>query len=407
MIDNVYSITQINSYIKLILEEDFLLNNINLEGEISNFKEHSSGHLYFSLKDANSSINVVMFKSYADNINLKLKNGLKVVCKGSISLYLRNGQYQFYAQRIKSTGSGDIFANFEALKQTLLEKGLFDEVHKKAIPEMPKVIGVITSSTGAAIRDILNVSKRRNPNVKIIVIPSLVQGNDAPKNIIEAIEMANDFNKHCFKTKLTIAIDTLILARGGGSKEDIWAFNDENVAYAIFNSKIPIVTGIGHEVDFTIADFVADLRASTPSSAMEVVLPEISSVKSKLHNNILAINREIDKKLYLTKNNFNSIILTNSFCNFPKKIEDYRIFSENITSNLQKDFENKLVKNKMLLDNSIDKINLLSPLNILKNGYSLVTDLENKTIKSKNSIKAGDEIKISFFDGDRRAEIKD
>ncbi len=248
MKDNIYTVSQVNNYIKLLLEDDVLLNGIYIEGEISNLKRHTSGHIYFTIKDEDCSINAVMYRQDTLSFKDEFENGLKVICFGHISAYPKTGQYQLYVKNIKISGIGDVFLDFEKLKEKLKNEGLFDKVYKMDIPLLPKSIGVITSQTGAAIRDILNVAKRRNPNIKIILIPALVQGKDAPNSIINAINMANKFKN----------LDIIILARGGGSKEDLWAFNNEDLARAIFYSSIPIVTGIGHEIDFTIADFVAD-----------------------------------------------------------------------------------------------------------------------------------------------------
>ncbi|MDE6181998.1 MAG: exodeoxyribonuclease VII large subunit, partial [Eubacteriales bacterium] len=272
---NIYSVSQINNYIKLLLEDDVLLNDIFIKGEISNFKKHTSGHIYFTIKDENASINSVMYSSNALNIDFEIENGMQVTVFGYVSSYVKTGQYQFYAKEINLLGKGDLKRDFEALKEKLFKQGFFDEEAKKIIPKFPKNIGVITSPTGAAIQDIINIYKRRNQSVNLILIPTLVQGDSADLEIINAIKIANEYKK----------IDTLILARGGGSYEDLDCFNSEELAKAIYFSEIPIITGIGHEIDFTIADFVSDFRAPTPSAAIEIALPEYNILQEKLEQN--------------------------------------------------------------------------------------------------------------------------
>lgn len=395
MNENIYTVSQVNNYIRLLLEDDVLLNGIYIEGEISNLKRHTSGHIYFSIKDEECSINAVIYKQDALNIKGNFENGTKVICFGYISSYPKSGQYQICVKNIKNTGLGNVFLEFENLKEKLKNEGLFDEVYKMELPKLPKTIGVITSQTGAAIRDILNVAKRRNPNIKIILIPTLVQGKDAPNSIINAINIANEYGK----------LDILILARGGGSKEDLWAFNDENLARAIFYSSIPIVTGIGHEIDFTIADFVADFRAPTPSAAIEVCLPKVEDLKEKVYNNFCSINRNINKKISESKLKFQLNINKSCFVNFLDRILDYQIFVENKIDKMNLSISSKIRENKLILNSNIDKIEALSPLNILKNGYTFVCDKDEKNIKSSKDLNKNDEIILHFLDGSKKAKI--
>ncbi len=412
MNNNIYTVTQVNNYIKLVLEDDVLLNGIFLEGEISNLKKHTSGHIYFTLKDEECSINAVMYKQDAMSFKENIETGSKVICFGYLSSYPKTGQYQIYVKTIKSSGLGNVFLDFEKLKTKLQKEGLFDDIYKMDIPKLPKTIGVITSQTGAAIKDILNVAKRRNPNIKIIIIPALVQGNDAPNSIINAINLANEYKK----------LDIIILARGGGSKEDLWAFNDEQLARAIFYSSIPIVTGIGHEIDFTIADFVSDFRAPTPSAAIEVCLPEAYILNEKINNIFVSINNNINKKINENKlklkintnkscfvNFLNKIIdyknLKSCFVNFLNKIIDYKNLNEDIFNNINKNIKTKVTQNKLFLDNYLNKIEALSPINILKNGYALISDKNDKNIKSSKLLKKDDEINLSFYDGNKKAKI--
>lgn len=394
MKENIYTVSQVNNYIKLLLEDDVLLNNIYIEGEISNLKIHTSGHIYFTIKDSECALNAVMYKQDALNLKEDIKNGTKVICFGYISSYTKTGQYQIYVKNIKPKGLGDVFLDFEKLKEKLKNEGLFDEVYKLDIPKMPKTIGVITSETGAAIRDILNIAKRRNPSVKIIIIPALMQGKDAPNSIINAINLANEYKK----------LDVIILARGGGSKEDLWAFNDEDLARAIFYSAIPIVSGIGHEIDFTIADFVADFRAPTPSAAIEICLPKYEDLKEKVYNNFNKIYRGFNVKYEQCVLNLKLITNKNCFVNFLDMILNYEIFVDNNIEKIDKSLQSKIKESKIILNANLDKIEALSPINILKNGYAIVTS-NNKNIKSSRLLKKDDEINIKFYDGDKKAKI--
>ncbi|WP_317367248.1 exodeoxyribonuclease VII large subunit [uncultured Tyzzerella sp.] len=394
MSDNIYTVSQVNNYIKLVLEDDVLLNGIYIEGEISNLKKHTSGHIYFTIKDEECSINAVMYRQDALSFKDEFENGIKVICFGYISSYTKTGQYQLYVKNVKVSGLGDVFLDFENLKEKLKKEGLFDEVYKMEIPPLPKTIGVITSQTGAAIRDILNVSKRRNPNIKIMLIPALVQGKDAPASIINAINLANEYNN----------LDIIILARGGGSKEDLWAFNNEDLARAIFYSSIPIVTGIGHEIDFTIADFVADFRAPTPSAAIEVCLPKADDLQEKVYNLFCSINKNINKRINENKLKFQVNINKACFVNFLDKITDYQIFIENKLEKINSNIDLKIKENKLILESNINKIEALSPMNILKNGYALVSKGDNN-IKSVKQLKKDDEITLSFCDGDKKAKV--
>lgn len=395
MKNNVYTVTQINNYIKLVLEDDVLLNPIYIEGEISNLKKHTSGHIYFTLKDEDCSINCIMYKQDAQNLTQDLNDGLKIICCGNVSSYIKTGQYQLYVKNIKNSGAGNVFLDFEKLKEKLQKEGLFDEVYKMDIPKLPKTVGVITSQTGAAIRDIINVSKRRNPNVNIVVIPTLVQGQYAPQSIVDAIALANEYKK----------LDVIVLARGGGSKEDLWAFNDEQVARAIFYSSIPIVTGIGHEIDFTIADFVADFRAPTPSAAIEICLPEVVTLKEKLQIVINSIQKNMLNKIEENKLKFQLNINKSCFLNFHKKILDYENQTQINFDKINNNIKSKINQNKLLLNNNINKMDALSPINILKNGYTLVCDENNKNIKSSTNLKKDDVVKINFYDGEKKAKV--
>ena len=281
------SVTDLNKYVKNKIADDEYLNNILVKGEISNFKHHYTGHMYFTLKDENSLIKCIMFKSYAQKLNFEPKDGMKVYIFGTVSVFERDGIYQIYAKAMEQDGVGDLYTKYQKLKNELEEKGLFDENHKKKIPIMPKIIGVLTSQTGSVIRDIINVSTRRNPNVYIRLFPVPVQGEGAAEKIAYGIDYMN-------KNKLA---DVLILARGGGSLEDLWPFNEEIVAKSIYDSEIPIISAVGHETDFSISDFVADLRAPTPSAAAELAVPDIYEVKQKINSYENRMKLSLNKKL--------------------------------------------------------------------------------------------------------------
>lgn len=268
------TVSALNNYIKKIMDNDFILGNICIKGEISNFKQHSSGHMYFSLKDEGGKINCIMFKNNAEKLRFSPEDGSKVVVKGRISVYQKEGSYQLYCESMNIEGLGELYVAYEKMKAKLEEQGFFLSEHKKSIPKYARKIGVITSPTGAAVRDIINVSNRRNPSVELIIYPTLVQGINASNDIVKAISELNKYKD----------IDVIILARGGGSIEELWCFNEENVAKAIYKSKIPIVTGIGHETDFTIADFVSDRRAPTPSAAAEMVVFNYLEVSNQVNN---------------------------------------------------------------------------------------------------------------------------
>ncbi len=391
----VFTVNQINKYIKSLLEDDVILSDLFIEGEISNFKNHTSGHMYFTLKDTDASINCVIFKNYADEIMFAPENGMKVIVYGKISLYEKTGQYQLYAQFLEPSGKGALYVAFEQLKEKLSKEGLFDNAHKKPIPLFPSTIAVITSKTGAAIRDIIHVAKRRNKGVEIVVVNTLVQGENAGKSISDALDTVNKWGK----------ADVIILGRGGGSIEDLWAFNEEIVARAIFKSKIPIISAVGHETDFTIADFVADLRAETPSAAAEIAVPSYFETKEKVDflrsnldysiNNIITTRRNILSKL------INSRVLKNPLEN----VYNNQIYVENLVKKLNNEINYKLSQNRLILNNNIALLHNISPLTIINRGYALVYDEKGKVQTSVSSLSIAERIKIKFKDGFAEADI--
>ena len=391
---NAVTVTQLNKYIKDRIDEDENLNAILVKGEISNFKNHYTGHLYFTLKDENSLIKCIMFKSYAERLAFKPKDGMQVMVFGSVSVFERDGVYQIYAKSLLEDGMGDLHEKFEQLKAKLEKEGLFDESHKKPIPLYPKVIGVLTSQTGAVIRDIINVSTRRNPNVYIRLLPVPVQGTGAAEQIAEKIKLMNE-------QKLA---DVLIIGRGGGSLEDLWPFNEEVVARAIYESKLPIISAVGHETDFTIADFVADLRAPTPSAAAELAVPNVYELKQKINNYQNRCRMSLKKQIELMRLRYEKCMKSRIFTDPMRKIRDMDVVLdsyvqrlENKVRNIQKDNQTKFIE-------LVTKLDALSPLKTLTRGYTL-TEKDDKIVKSASELKQGDEIKLRFFDGEKSARI--
>ena len=389
------SVSQLNNYIKEKVGNDEFLNNVYIKGEISNFKHHYTGHMYFTLKDENSLIKCIMFKTYTTNLNFNPKDGMKVLILGTVSVFERDGVYQIYCKAMQEDGIGDLYAKYERLKRQLEEEGLFDKIHKKEIPFMPKVIGVLTSQTGSVIRDIINVSTRRNPNVYLRLLPVPVQGEGAAEKIADSIKIMNDNS----------LADVIILARGGGSIEDLWPFNEEVVARAIFESKLPIISAVGHETDFTIADFVADLRAPTPSAAAELAVANIEDIKNNLekYQNRFAIS--LNKKLELIRLRHEKVISSKAFKEPLLRIqEEYLKLDTHIKIIYDKTIE-KYKESSYSLVNLISKLDSLSPLKTLARGYSIVQK-DNKIIKSKLDLKDGDNIQITLKDGKISAIIK-
>lgn len=391
---NAISVTELNGYIKNKIDGDEYLNNVLVKGEISNFKHHYTGHMYFTLKDEKSLIKCIMFKGYTTNLNFIPKDGMKVVLLGSVSVFERDGVYQIYAKAMQQDGIGNLYREYEKLKAKLEEEGLFAKDHKKQIPYMPKIIGVLSSNTGAVIKDIINVSTRRNPNVYIRLFPVPVQGEGAGAKIADAIKYMNEKR----------LADVLILARGGGSLEDLWPFNEEIVARAIYESDLPIISAVGHETDFTIADFVADLRAPTPSAAAELAVPNIEDIKEKLNIYELRYKQALRKKVEIMRLRYEKCISTKAFLDPLKHVNDDYLLVDNLIKKLQNEIENKVKVEKEQAIKLISKIDALSPLKTLTRGYSIASKDEN-TVKSINDIEINDEINIRFIDGLAKAKI--
>lgn len=388
------TVTELNKYVKQKIGEDEYLNNVLVRGEISNFKNHYTGHLYFTLKDENSLIKCVMFKTYTQNLNFTPKDGMKIVVFGTVSVFERDGVYQIYCKAIQNDGIGDLYTKYEELKNKLELEGLFDEKNKKQIPYMPKIIGVLTSQTGAVIRDIINVSTRRNPNIYIRLLPVAVQGEGAGKKIAEAIQLMND-------KKLA---DVIILARGGGSLEDLWPFNEEIVARAIYNSELPIISAVGHETDFTIADFVADLRAPTPSAAAELAVQDIEQVIDDIENYKKRYKLALKKKVELMRLRYEKCIQSRVFREPLQKINEKYMQIDMIIKKMQLKINDNLNKSKNQAGKIISKLDTLSPLKTLVRGYC-ITEFNGKIIKNAKQLKKDDEINLKFTDGEKIAKI--
>lgn len=403
-------ISALTKYIKYKFDNDEHLRKVYLKGEISNLKIHSTGHLYLSLKDEYSKINAIMFSSSAKKMLFTPKDGMKVLVTGRISVYEATGNYQIYIDEMLEDGIGNLYIAFEQLKEKLKNEGLFDSAHKRKIPRIPSRVGIITAPTGAAIKDILSTIKRRYPLCETILFPSLVQGDNAKDDIVRNIELANNYE-----------LDVLIVGRGGGSIEDLWPFNEEIVARAIYNSKIPVVSAVGHEIDFTIADYVADLRAPTPTGAAEMVVPNTSDLINYLNQLKIRINECINKKvkyneLYLDSIK-NSFVIKNPLIMYENRKQKLDIMLDKINNIIAKKIDNFKVKMNYIKANYtlnnptvlykddihklnllVEKLELLNPLAILKRGYT-VTYQNDKIIKSIKDIDTKNTLKIKFFDG--------
>ena len=392
---NPITVTDLNKYIKGRIDNDEMLNNVLVKGEISNFKNHYTGHMYFTLKDENSLIKCVMFKTYTTHLSFMPKDGMKVIVLGGVSVFERDGVYQIYAKAMKEDGLGNLYVAYEELKNKLSNEGLFDEKYKKPIPFMPKTIGVLTSNTGAVIRDIKNVSTRRNPNVNIRLYPVPVQGNGAGEKIAEGIEFMN-------KNKLA---DVLIIGRGGGSIEDLWPFNEEIVARAMFNSEIPIISAVGHETDFTIADFVADLRAPTPSAAAELAVANIDDVREtlKTYNNRYKVS--LKKKIELMKMSYEKCMTRQAFKNPTQKINEQYMLIDMKVKSLQNSILLKIKEDKTKFVKEVAKLDALSPLKTLTRGYSIISKQDGRIAKEVKDLSQGEKVSIRLSDGSVDAQV--
>lgn len=390
-----FKVNEVNTYIKRVLTTDMILSNIQVEGEISNFKHHNSGHMYFSLKDDRSRIKCVMFKTENERLLVNLEEGMKVVASGYISVFERDGEYQLYVRKVEEKGIGDLYKAYDLLKNKLQKEGLFDVLHKKEIPSMPKKIGLVTSSTGAAVRDIISIIKRRCPPCKILIYPSLVQGPDAPCEIIKGLKYLDSLDD----------IDLIITGRGGGSIEELFAFNDEDLARCIFNLRTPIISAVGHEIDFTIADFVADLRAPTPSAAAELAVPDMTNLYEDLSNKYYYLSNYIINRLRDYKADLNmyerGLKYNNPILKLREKNQEVDILYRRLIGNINNKL-NKEYRRSAVLEN---KLNLLNPNISLEKGFGILYKQDGKAIKSIDEINLDEEIRILLKDGELKTLV--
>ena len=390
----IISVSELNSLIKEFFDLNPMFNSVYVKGEISNFKRHSSGHCYFSLKDEKSVIKAVMFKFNALSLNFEPENGMKVIINARLSSYERDGVYQLYVNEMQPDGVGALHIKFEQLKEKLSKEGLFDEQFKKPLPRFPKTVGVVTSKTGAAVKDIINVIKRRAKNTDIIIYPATVQGADAHKSIVAGIEYFNE-NK----------VDVMIVGRGGGSIEDLWCFNEEEVARAIFKSSVPVVSAVGHETDYTISDFVADLRAPTPSAAAELCVPHLKDVIGFIETSRSRMYLSLNKNIDLYKNKLDTLKNSNVFI-YPKRmLERYEQDIVSRSATLCNAYERIIASKKESFVRSISSLDSLSPLKVLKRGYTFVEDKEGKVIDSAKKLNTDDIISLKFADGKANCQV--
>lgn len=391
---SVYSVGQVNAYIKNMFNADFALNNIYIKGEISNCKYHTSGHIYFTLKDSTGVISAVMFAGNRKGLKFKLEEGQKVIALGSVSVYERDGKYQLYAKQIILEGTGLLYQRFEQLKTQLEEMGLFDKMYKKPIPKYATKVGICTASTGAAIQDIINISKRRNPFVQLYLYPCLVQGQGAAVDIVNAIRCLDSMD-----------LDVIIVGRGGGSIEDLWAFNEEIVAKAIFDCDTPVISAVGHETDFTIADFVADMRAPTPSAAAELAVFDYSEFMEKRLNYSRLLFSSIDNKLKIYRKSLKSYETSVNLFSPVNQLQSRRQYSDELMTKLSKELNDVLNDRKHKLQIYAERLNGMSPLNKISKGFAYVTDGNKKPLTSVSQVKADDEMSLIIKDGTIKAKV--
>ncbi len=388
--ENPLTVTQLNEYIKSLIDGNALLSNVYLKGEISNFTNHRTGHFYFSIKDENSLIRAVMFKGAAMKIKFVPENGMKIVVRGSISLFVRDGQYQIYVTSMEPDGIGSLYLAFEQLKKKLQAEGLFDPRFKKPLPKIPLRVGVITSPTGAAVRDIINVLGRRFPLAKVVLYPSLVQGDDAAPQLIEGVKYFN----------ATKSADVIILGRGGGSIEDLWAFNNEALARCVFDSVIPVISAVGHETDFTICDFVADMRAPTPSAAAELAVPDTMELMRKINNVVTHTELVVSKRINQEKQKVKLISERRIFTAPEKYFEDKKMMTAYLHDKLCHSLEAKLSDCRLKLASSSSKLDAMSPLATLSRGYLVGYNADKeKGVSSVNDVSIGERLRIRATDG--------
>ena len=390
----VYTVKQVNSYIKNMFKQDFLLNSVSVKGEISNCKYHTSGHIYFTLKDADAALSVIMFASQAARIAFKLKDGMSVVVSGRVDVFDAAGKYQLYANTVQQEGIGELYQKFEQLKQYYEDMGYFAKEYKRPLPAFTKKLGVVTSKTGAAVQDIMNISRRRNPYIQIVLYPAYVQGEHAKQSVVNGIAKLDK-----------LGLDCIIVGRGGGSIEDLWAFNEPEVVEAVFNASTPIISAVGHETDFTLTDFVADMRAPTPSAAAELAVTEVAAVENKIYEYERRLKQQMMYSLSAKRDYLERLKLQMEYLNPVNQIYDKRQRLMNIEDKLNMLIKRCVADNRNRLRLYASRLEGLSPLKKLDMGYGYIEDSQNDRIISVSQVSPEDEITVYLKDGSIRSKV--
>ena len=396
MLDLLFSVSELNTYVGQLLSADPALHNVRVRGEISGFKRHTSGHLYFSLKDENALVRCVMFRSQAYELDFRPADGMQVILTGYASLYARDGAFQLYAQSLERQGEGELYMRFLKLKSQLEAEGYFDPAHKLTLPFLPSCVGVATSGTGAAIQDILNIVHRRFPSMPMVLAPVRVQGAGAAEEIAKAIGTLNE----------KAACDVMIVGRGGGSIEDLWAFNEPVVAKAIYDSAIPVISAVGHETDFTIADFVADLRAPTPSAAAELAVPEETACRDAVTEMSRRLRFGLTATITHSRSRIQLLAASRAFIMPAERVAEARVALDRSMERLQAAAMNKIYENRGRLQSATDRIGALNPLSVLTRGYAVISDAKGNTVTHAEALQAGQNVTLHMQDGSAIAEIK-
>ncbi len=394
VIQNIYTVAQVNTYIKNMFTQDFMLQSLLVKGEVSNCKYHSSGHIYFTLKDGKGTIACVMFAGNRNGLGFQLVEGQQVVVGGTVDVYERDGKYQLYAKQIILDGAGYLHEKFEKLKRDLAERGMFDSRYKQPIPSYVKTLGVVTAQTGAAVRDIIQVATRRNPYVQIILYPAIVQGEQAAESIVNGIRALQ-----------AQKVDVIIVGRGGGSIEDLWAFNEEIVAQAVFDCPIPIISAVGHETDTTIIDFVSDLRAPTPSAAAELAVFDYGQLEARMQEYEAHLYKLMKRQTDRARQRVNGYEVRMKYLSPLSRIREKRTYALKLEEKLHESMQQKLYQNRHKMELYIEKIKGLSPLEKLNQGFSYVSDKDGKVVKKIKQVEIGQEVQIQVTDGSISAKV--
>ncbi len=391
---NVYTVKQVNSYIKNMFNQDFMLNRIYVKGEVSNCKYHTSGHIYFSLKDESGTIACIMFAGSRSGLSFRMQEGQQVIVLGYISVYERDGRYQLYAREIVRDGAGALYEKFEALKKELAEMGMFAPEYKQPIPAYARTVGIVTAPTGAAVRDIINIAHRRNPFVQLILYPALVQGEEAPQSIVRGIRALE-----------TYGVDVMIVGRGGGSMEDLWAFNEECVARAVFECSVPVISAVGHETDTTIIDFVADLRAPTPSAAAELAVYEYRAAREQMEIYRNEMKNAVSAKITAARIRAERSASRLRIAHPRQKLDEKRQYALDLENRLKNEMNRKLTRDRHRLELCVEKMRILSPLSRLSSGYGYIQEDDGRGVTRIDQVSEGDYITAYVSDGRIRAQV--